>query len=162
MVKKKKSKSGGKKKHKGKVVKAENSSLAQADKQKKFRLTHTHSEIEQYTGPIPDPKTLEHYNNICPGAADRILKMAEEQASHRQYIEKLAIGSDANNSKMGIWAGTLISLGIMILSGIIAFMGYPTVGASLVGGNIISIAGIFIYGTKSRRREREIKYKNLK
>ena len=34
---------------------------------------------------------MEKYERICPGSADRILKMAERQAKHRRNIEAIAI-----------------------------------------------------------------------
>ena len=34
---------------------------------------------EMHSGPPPDASTLQAYNEICPGAADRIIAMAEKQ-----------------------------------------------------------------------------------
>ena len=141
------------KKNKNAILKSDENSHAQAEEGSKVEITH-----ERYSGPIPDPKTLEHYNTICSGAADRILKMAEEQAKHRQYIEKIAIGSDAKNSRAGIWAGVSVAFGMMILSGVIALSGNPVEAVSLAGGTITALVGIFIYGTSSRKKEREIKH----
>jgi uncharacterized membrane protein len=36
---------------------------------------HVHSEL--YSGPIPDPETLERYKNADPSFPERIMKMAE-------------------------------------------------------------------------------------
>lgn len=44
-----------------------------------------------HSGPIPDPMTLERYDQILPGAAERIIKMAEDQSTHRREIEKIVI-----------------------------------------------------------------------
>lgn len=52
-----------------------------------------HQEVS-YAGPIPPPAMLARYNEVLPGAAERILKMAEEQSSHRQYLEKAVVNSD--------------------------------------------------------------------
>ena len=41
---------------------------------------------QQFSGPIPPPDALAQYNNIVPGAAERILKMAENQAAARIRI----------------------------------------------------------------------------
>ena len=37
----------------------------------------------QFSGPIPPPETMAKYENIVLGAAERILKMAENEASTR-------------------------------------------------------------------------------
>lgn len=44
--------------------------------------------IEQHSGPIPHPDIIKQYEEILPGAADRIISMAENQSSHRQAMEK--------------------------------------------------------------------------
>jgi uncharacterized membrane protein len=37
----------------------------------------------QHSGPLPDPETLQRYENAIPGAADRIFKMAEKEQTNR-------------------------------------------------------------------------------
>lgn len=45
------------------------------------------SYTEAFSGPIPPPNLLERYEAITPGAADRILTMAENQSKHRIAAE---------------------------------------------------------------------------
>ena len=54
-----------------------------------------------HQGPIPRPEDFAAYERVLPGAADRILKMAENQATHRQGMERRAISSDIVKSMMG-------------------------------------------------------------
>jgi uncharacterized membrane protein len=44
--------------------------------------------ISQFVGPIPPPDLLKKYEDALDGAADRIIKMAEKQSAHRQWMEK--------------------------------------------------------------------------
>jgi uncharacterized membrane protein len=37
--------------------------------------------------PVPPPQTLEHYERVLPGAAERIVRMAEEDLRHRRELE---------------------------------------------------------------------------
>lgn len=46
---------------------------------------------QSFEGPIPPPALLEHYDKIVPGAAERILAMAESETAHRHRQEALAI-----------------------------------------------------------------------
>lgn len=46
---------------------------------------------ESYSGPLPRPDDFAQFERVHPGAADRILKMAEEQAAHRQKMERLEL-----------------------------------------------------------------------
>ena len=46
------------------------------------------SQISQsFSGPLPPPQVLASYDQILPGCAERIIKMAEEQGLHRRAIE---------------------------------------------------------------------------
>jgi uncharacterized membrane protein len=48
------------------------------------------TEISQsFSGPLPHPDVLRKFNEIIPGAAERIIKMAEDQSIHRKELEKL-------------------------------------------------------------------------
>jgi len=54
-----------------------------------------------YQGPIPPVADFAGYERILPGAADRILKMAENQAGHRQSLERRALTGDLVKAMMG-------------------------------------------------------------
>ncbi|MGE0853628.1 MAG: DUF2335 domain-containing protein [Hyphomicrobiaceae bacterium] len=54
-----------------------------------------------YQGPLPRPEDFAAYERVLRGAADRILKMAENQATHRQGMERRALGGDIVKSMMG-------------------------------------------------------------
>ena len=43
---------------------------------------------QEFAGPIPPPSMMKQYEGTLPGSADRILKMAENQSEHRQWMEK--------------------------------------------------------------------------
>ena len=59
----------------------------------------------QFQGPVPHPGTLAGYERILPGAADRIMKMAEDDAEHQRKIECLAIENVARDIKRGQYLG---------------------------------------------------------
>ena len=54
-----------------------------------------------YQGPLPSPEDFAAYERVLPGAADRILKMAETQATHRQGLERRALSGDLVKAMMG-------------------------------------------------------------
>jgi Predicted membrane protein (DUF2335) len=54
-----------------------------------------------YQGPLPQPEDFAAYDRVLPGAADRILKMAEGQATHRQGLERFAVRGDFFKALMG-------------------------------------------------------------
>lgn len=113
----------------------------------------------QYTGPIPPPAMLEQYNKIVPGAAERILRMAEDQSSHRRTLEKKAIDTDSRNSILGIMSALVITMSSFGLAAYAIKMGQSDAGKFIGGASFLSLVGAFIYGTRSRRIERESKLK---
>ena len=49
---------------------------------------------EAFAGPLPHPDTLARYEDIVPGAAERILRWAESETEHRHNQDRRAL--DAN------------------------------------------------------------------
>ena len=99
-----------------------------------------------YTGPIPQPNHLEHYDKICPGAADRIISMAEKEQSHQHSVEKDAIAGEISERRLG----QLLAFGIAFATiGVGAYTGIN--GAEITGsfigvGGVTGLAWIFIKG----------------
>jgi len=56
------------------------------------RQTMMQAEIHQ--GPLPHPEVLRQYDQLSPGAADRIITMAEGEAAHRREMERQQLESD--------------------------------------------------------------------
>ena len=113
------------------------------------------SERALFRGPLPPPEILGGYEQALPGAADRILTMAEEQASHRQALEATVIAGDSRRSMWGLAAGTLVTLAALAVAGLLAVSGHSGFSALTALTPIAALAGVFVYGDRSRRRERE-------
>lgn len=111
----------------------------------------------RHKGPIPDPMTLEGYERIVPGAADRIIKMAEEQAAHRKNIETIAVKSRARDSLIGIISGLVIAIFTLCAGTFIIYLGKVWSGTILGSAGLVGLVSVFVYGTRSNRKEREFK-----
>ena len=116
---------------------------------------------EFYAGPLPHPDTLKKFEEILPGSADRILKQAENQTRHRIEMESKVINADIRKSYIGLIFGFLI--GILGIGGgiYLATLGFDIFGPVLSSGTLVSIVVAFIYGTKSRKEEREKRFEKL-
>ena len=126
-------------------------SVAPEDKQTQMTVSAT----EVWAGPIPPPEALQKYEDIVPGAANRILKMAEGQTAHRIQIEKTVVRGDSWRSFLGLIFGFIVSM-TGLLGGIyIIDNGHDWAGGVLVGLDLVGLAGCFVYGSRSRRVERE-------
>jgi uncharacterized membrane protein len=110
-----------------------------------------------FSGPLPSPDLLQHYEDIVPGLAADIVGWTTTQTAHRQQIENRAIGID---EKLSTWhiverlIGQLFAfiIAISVLGTVIylAMNGKETAAAAV---GVIGFGGIisaFIYG---RRQE---------
>lgn len=76
---------------------------------------------QQFSGPIPPPDILEKYENILPGAMDRIIAMAENESKHRHEMEKTvvdaeihAMQSETRDTRRGQYCGLIIGVVALI------------------------------------------------
>jgi uncharacterized membrane protein len=111
-------------------------------------------QFELTTGPLPSPSVFQKYEEVLPGAAERILIMAEKQSEHRRDIEAKVISSDTFNSKLGLIFGFIIGMTALIGSYLLITHGMVIPGSILGGGTVVALVSTFVYGSRQRRQER--------
>lgn len=103
-------------------------------------------QLEQhYSGPLPHPDALARYDEIVPGAAERIICMAEKEMAHRHNTEDRLTKNSIRTTYLGI---IFAFLSVLILSGSVIYAlykGFDTVAASIAVGSIAAVAGVFIF-----------------
>jgi uncharacterized membrane protein len=114
-----------------------------------------------FSGPLPPPEILARYDQVIPGAAKKIIGMADRQSRHRQSLERLVIESDVRRSKTGLRAGLAVCLTGILVGGSLVYLGHDAAGAAITAVPTAGLIGVFVYGTASRRREREEKTDKL-
>ena len=70
-----------------------------------------------WSGPLPAPADLQLFEEIVPGAADRILTLTEKQSEHRMDLERSVVSENLKQSKLGLIAGFVLSA-MVIFGGI--------------------------------------------
>jgi uncharacterized membrane protein len=103
----------------------------------------------QFSGPIPPPDTLEKYNQIIPGAAERILNMAENEAASRQRNDEKLINNIVRSSFLGIFFAFASVILLSLLAYYALMNDYPVVASGIVVV-IASVAGVFIFFRNKR------------
>ncbi len=99
-----------------------------------------------YSGPLPDPRTLQRYEEILPGAAERIFGAWESETVHRQTLEGRVHSSDERIETRGQRYGfalSLVSLGVAVY---LVESGHNTAGIALILGQVGVLAGAFLIG----------------
>ncbi len=114
---------------------------------------------EEFSGPLPHPMMLDQYEQICPGAADRILTMSESSLKHFQEME--ARKSTRSDSLVSVFAkstmlGTIFA-GLIGIAGIIcgtylAASGATTEGLSTIFGPLAALVGVYLYNQRASRK----------
>lgn len=107
-----------------------------------------------WNGPLPPPNVLRGYEEIVPGAANRIMEMTEKEQAHSRDMIRTIIVGDSRRAYLGLIAGFIISVlgiggGIYLIA-----VGHDWAGLSLAGINLTGLVGVFVYGAKTRHDER--------
>ncbi len=110
-----------------------------------------------FEGPIPHPALLQGYDELVPGAADRLIRMAEDQAAHEREMESKALGSDIKDREsarrealVGQLFGLTIGLAAIVGATLAAVNGAQWFGAALGVGGIAGLVGVFVYGRRHK------------
>jgi len=112
---------------------------------------------EAFAGPLPHPDILIKYNNAVSDAAERILRMAEKQAAHRQEIERRVVRSNTLNQTMGTIFAFLIASGVITGGIYLISIGVNVGGFVTIISAISALVTVFIKGRSAQDRERREK-----
>jgi uncharacterized membrane protein len=119
----------------------------------------------EYAGPMPSPQMMGEYAAHIPDAPERIMRVFEEQSAHRRKMEDLVLTGDVSRSWWGLAAAFVIAMTMTVGGITVAIMvdppSGPTAGAAMVGTTLVGLCSVFVYGTQSRRSEREGKARTL-
>lgn len=88
---------------------------------------------ESFSGPIAHPRHLREYEATCPGAADRIIAMAEKRNDHHMSMERAVLDAEERDQRRGMWLG----------AGLFAFLIAAALWAALATQSAV-LAGVFL------------------
>jgi uncharacterized membrane protein len=103
----------------------------------------------EYSGPLPPAAEMGRFEEILPGAAERILAMAESSQKHTQEMEYDALHSLRKEVRRGQYLGILVTMSAFFTSGYMASIGQPEVAGIIGGTTVVSIAVAFVLGRKN-------------
>jgi uncharacterized membrane protein len=106
---------------------------------------------EEFSGPIPPPTLLDGYEKILPGAAERILVLAEDEAKHRRSVEILTRKAEIRLAKgehyqvyLGQFFALIVTLAFVSGAVFLIYNGKAVTGTILAGGAVAGIAAAFL------------------
>ncbi len=109
--------------------------------------------MRSFSGPLPPPEALERYNQILPGAAERIIAMAESQHSHRLELEKHVITSNVSAQKLGTVLGFIVAMTVVIGGMFLVHEGKSGEGLAAILTALASLVGVFLYSKHEQQKD---------
>jgi uncharacterized membrane protein len=130
-----------------------------ADRNRNVRVT---AAAYSFSGPLPPPELLARYNDVVPNGAERIIKMAENQQTHRQDLERTVVHGNVASEKRGQWMGLTIATLVLACGVFLVATGHPISGSTISIADVASLAGVFVYGKRAQRQELDRKKEPFK
>ena len=111
--------------------------------------------------PLPPPATLEDYERVLPGAAERILRLAELQAGHRRDVETTVIESDVRRATRGQVLAFVLALSTILGGLVLIGLGRSVEGLASLLLAVTSMVAVFVVSRRADREELERKRSRL-
>lgn len=87
---------------------------------------------EGWSGPVPRPADLAAYDQTLPGAADRILRMAEKSLDSQIATDNALAEGDVQAVKRGQWQYWSVAMTSLVLAFIVLALGLPAWAAAII------------------------------
>lgn len=99
---------------------------------------------EHFSGPIPPPHILEKYEAILPGAAERILAMAEKNSAHQIEIDKAIVDGKLKELSTGQKLGFYIAILALCAAVVCSIYGDSETARIMGGSTIVGLVVAFL------------------
>jgi uncharacterized membrane protein len=103
--------------------------------------------------PIPSPEELHAYDEVVPGAAERLLTIFEQQVQHRHEMERQSLQAEIHLALWGQRFAFFVACGGLVLSGAFGLTGREGSAIATFITSIVALAGLFIYGNRPAKDE---------
>jgi uncharacterized membrane protein len=100
---------------------------------------------------------LEGYENVVPGAAERLIAMVEKEQSFRHKMEKSLLDAqikdarqDRAEARLGQIFALVIGLTTVVTGGVTAVRGAQLAGGFIGSAGVASLVTVFVAGRKNK------------
>lgn len=101
-------------------------------------------------GPLPRPDTLKEFENVLPGSAERILRMAEKEQDHRHRMLKRLIVAETRTAVWGLVFALIVALAFLAAAVWLVSIDHTIEGTLLGTADVVALATVFIIGRQSQ------------
>ena len=93
---------------------------------------------------FPAAETISTYEEVLPGAADRILSMLEHQADHRMSMERTLVEGAARTERLGQLMGLVIVLVVFLVGAGLIVNGHEIPGTLLAIADLAVLVAVYL------------------
>jgi uncharacterized membrane protein len=101
-------------------------------------------QLQLWNAPYPPPEAVKQYEEVLPGAFDRIIRMAELAQTAQIDATKRALDYAQRDTKRGHWLGFFATVLAMGFSFGCAWIGQPWVAAVFLGVPVMAVGKALI------------------
>jgi uncharacterized membrane protein len=109
-----------------------------------------HDLTELVNGELPSADTVEAYEQVLPGAADRIMSMLEQQSQHRMQLESALARSAARTERLRELLGIGFVLVVFVVATRLITGGHELPGTLLAVLDLGLLAAVYLSRSSGR------------
>ena len=87
---------------------------------------------------------------MLPGAAERIMRMAEKEQTSAREVEGIAVRAATADSRRGQIFGFLVALAAFGTASFLGYLGHEIAAAIVGGGTVVALVTVFVTGRRHR------------
>jgi uncharacterized membrane protein len=119
------------------------------------QISFQKAELKHYSGIIPSPEMMEHYERIQPGFANRILIMAEEEGADRRENTKKIIRGSLINERMSMMFALISVLVVGYLAYLCIIGGAYGYASAIVCTVMVGVIGAFMFKRSANKSPKD-------
>lgn len=110
---------------------------------------------KSHSGPLPDPESFEQYSRLIPNGADRLMKLVENQAAHRQTQESRMVYTHRHKTISGQWIAAALSILFGLAAYKLGMAGHDVLAGTIATSTIGGIIAVFVLGQLKKDDDEE-------
>lgn len=88
------------------------------------------------------------YDDVLPGAAERILRMAETDQIDAREVRQLAIQEAATDNRRGQRFGFWMALAALVAACVLGYQGHEVAATTVGGATVVGLVTVFVTGRR--------------
>lgn len=105
---------------------------------------------ESFAGPIAHPRHLAAYEQILPGSAERIMRMAEKAQDHNVAMEQKVVDAEIADTRRGMLFGFVALLILLALATMFGLKEQPVMAGLFLTATLLSAVPVFVNGRNKK------------